>query len=44
MEQKPTIKDVADQLEQLLLKIILAVLSQLIYKITALKDQDEIKF
>jgi hypothetical protein len=44
MEQKPTIQDVTDQLEQMLVKIILAVLSQLKNKIAALTDEDKIKF
>jgi hypothetical protein len=44
MEQQPTIQDVADQLEQLLLRIMLAVLSQLRDEIAGLNDQDETKF
>lgn len=44
MEQQPTIKDVADQLEQLLLRIMLAVLSQLRDEIAGFKKEDEIKF
>jgi hypothetical protein len=44
MDQQPTIQDVADQLEQLLLRIMLAVLSQLRDEIAGFNEKDEIKF
>ena len=44
MEQQPTIQDVADQLEQLLLRIMLAVLSQLRDEIAGFDSENKIKF
>ena len=44
MEQQPSIQDVADQLEQLLLKIMLKVLSQLRDQIAEFNHEDEMKF
>ncbi len=44
MEQHPTIQDVADQFEQLLIRIMLAVISQLRDEIAGFKNEDEIEF
>ena len=44
MDQQPTIQDVADQLEQLLLRIMLAVISQLRDEIAGFNEKDEMKF
>jgi hypothetical protein len=46
MQQQPTIKDVADQLEQLLIRIMLAVLFRLTDEIAGFNSdsEDEVKF
>ncbi len=44
MEQQPTIQDVADHFEQLLIRIMLAVISRLRDEIAGLKSEDEIEF
>lgn len=44
MQQHPTIQDVADHFEQLMIRIMLAVISRLVDEITALKDDNEIEF
>ena len=44
MEQHPTIQDVADQFEQLLIRIMLAVISRLRAEIAVFKSEDEIEF
>ena len=44
MEQQPTIDEVADQLEQLFLRIILAALVKLQDDIAGLNDEERMKF
>lgn len=44
MKQHPSIDEVADQLEQLLLRIILAALVKLQDDIAGLKDEQKMKF
>jgi hypothetical protein len=44
MQQHPTIEDVADHFEQLLIRIMLAVISRLINEIVGYKDENEIEF
>lgn len=44
MQQHPTIEDVAEYFEQLLIRIMLAVISRLIDEIAGFKDEDEVEF
>ncbi len=44
MQQHPTIQDVVDHFEQLLIRIMLAVISQLIDKLVGFKDENEVEF
>jgi hypothetical protein len=44
MQQHPTMQDVADHFEQLLIRIMLAVLQQLINEIAGFKDENEVEF
>jgi Rod binding domain-containing protein len=44
MQQQPTIQDVADQLEQLLIRIMLAVLRRLTDEIAGFNSEDDVKF
>ena len=44
MPQHPTIQDVADHFEQLLIRIMLAVIQQLIDEIAGFKDENEVEF
>ena len=44
MQQHPTIQDVADHFEQLLIRIMLAAIQQLIDEIAGLKDENEVEF
>ena len=44
MQHQPSVQQVADQLEQLLLKIMLSVLSRLKDEIKDLKDGENMKF
>ena len=44
MQQHPTIQDVADHFEQLLIRIMLAVISQLIDELVGFKDENEVEF
>ena len=44
MQQHPTIQDVADQFEQLLIRIMLVVISRLTDEIAGFKDEDEVEF
>jgi len=44
MQQHPTIQDVADHFEQLLIRIMLAVISQLINELVGFKDENEVEF
>lgn len=44
MEQQPTMQDITDQLEQLIIKIILSVLIRVKEEIRYLDKKDEIKF
>ena len=44
MQQQPTIQDVADHFEQLLIRIMLAVISRLVDEIAGLKDENEVEF
>ena len=44
MQQHPTIEDVADHLEQLLIRIMLAVIARLTDEIAGFKDENEIEF
>ena len=44
MEQQPTVQDITDMIEQLVIKIILSVLSRLKDEISYLDKKDEIKF
>ena len=44
MQQQPTIQDVADHFEQLLIRIMLAVISQLVNEIAGVKDENEVEF
>jgi hypothetical protein len=44
MQQHPTIEDVADQFEQLLIRIMLAVISRLINEVIGFNDEDEVEF
>lgn len=44
MQQHPTIQDVADHFEQLLIRIMLAVISQLIDEIAGFEDENEVEF
>jgi hypothetical protein len=44
MQQHPTIQDVADQFEQLLIRIMLAAISQLVDEIAGFKDENEVEF
>ena len=44
MQQHPTIQDVADHFERLLIRIMLAVISQLIDELVGVKDENEVEF
>ena len=44
MHQHPTIQDVVDHFEQLLIRIMLAVIQQLIDEIAGFKDDNEVEF
>ena len=44
MQLHPTIQDVADHFEQLLIRIMLAVIQQLIDEIAGFKDDNEVEF
>ncbi len=44
MPQLPTMQDVADHFEQLLIRIMLAVISRLINEIVGFNDENEIDF
>ena len=44
MQQHPAIQDVADHFEQLLIRIMLAVISQLIDELVGFKDENEVEF
>ena len=44
MQQQPTIQDAADHFEQLLIRIMLAVIQRLIDEIAGFKDENEIEF
>ncbi len=44
MRQHPTIQDVADHFEQLLIRIMLSVISQLIDELVGFKDENEVEF
>ena len=44
MQQYPTIQDVADHFEQLLIRIMLAVISRLIDEIAGFEDENEVEF
>jgi hypothetical protein len=44
MPHHPTIQDVTDLFEQLLIRIMLAVISRLTNEIIGLKDEDEVEF
>jgi hypothetical protein len=44
MQQQPTIQDVVDQLEQLLIRIMLAVLFRLTDQVAGFISEDEVKF
>jgi len=44
MQQHPTIQDVVNHFEQLLIRIMLAVIQQLIDEIAGFKDEDEVEF
>ena len=44
MKQHPTIQDVADHFEQLLVRIMLAVIWRLIDEIAGFKDENEVDF
>ena len=44
MQQHPTIEDVADHFEQLLIRIMLAVIQRLIDEIAGFKDENEVEF
>ena len=44
MQQHPTIQDVADHFEQLLIRIMLAVIQQFIDEIAGFKDENEVDF
>jgi len=43
MQQQPTIQDVADYYEQLLIRIMLAVISQLVNVIAGFKDENKVE-
>ena len=43
MQQQPTIQDVADYYEQLLIRIMLAAISQLIDEIAGFKDENKVE-
>jgi hypothetical protein len=44
MQQHPTIQDVADHFEQLLIRIMIAVISRLIDEVAGLNDENEVEF
>ena len=44
MQQHPTIQDVADHFEQLLIRIMLAVIQQFIDEIACFKDENKVEF
>lgn len=44
MQQQPTIQDAADHFEQLLIRIMLAVIQRLIDEIAGFKDENEVEF
>ncbi len=44
MQQHPTIQDVADHFEHLLIRIMLVVIQQLIDEIAGFKDENEVEF
>ena len=44
MQQHPTIQDVADHFEQLLIRIMLAAIQRLIDEMAGFNDEDEVEF
>jgi hypothetical protein len=44
MQQHPTIQDVADHFEQLLIRIMLAIISRLLDEIAGFNDENEVDF
>ena len=44
MQQHPTIQDVVDHFEQLLIRIMLAAISQLVNEIIGINDESEVDF
>jgi len=44
MQQQPAIQDVADYLKQLLIRIMLVAISQLVDEIAGFEDEDEVDF
>jgi len=44
MQQHPTLQDVVDLFEQLLIRIMLAVISRLVDEIAGFKDENEVEF